>query len=66
MSLQSVKDTLAVAMFGITASQAVDQLICIQCKRPIVDIGFPTLQDSAEYLISGICHKCYPSTEGEE
>jgi hypothetical protein len=59
--LQKLKDTTAVAAFGITKAEAIEQNICINCKKPPTvysDLGLK------EYQISGICEPCFGKIAG--
>jgi len=52
------KDALALATFGITATDAKKQGICVSC-RSIVDLATLSEEDRAEYGISALCSGCF-------
>lgn len=52
-------ETLAKGLYGITIHEAHAQAICIDCKKPMSGIGFPTNYDVKEYVMSGLCHICW-------
>lgn len=64
MTLQDVKDELAMMAYGMTRSEALKQNICIQCKESITENSFYTANGKLEYQISGLCEHCYDKTTG--
>ncbi|KKN66726.1 hypothetical protein LCGC14_0468370 [marine sediment metagenome] len=56
--MQAFKDNLARNLYGITAMEAVDKGVCIQCKEE----ALPKCYSEAgrkEYKISGLCEPCF-------
>ena len=58
-------DPLARSMFGISASEAISERICIRCKRSI-DTNDWSHDDIDEYVISAICPTCFDTLLQEE
>jgi hypothetical protein len=44
--------------------KAVDKGVCVLCGEPAV--GFREIENSIEYLKSGLCQSCQDSTPGPE
>ena len=63
MTLQAFKDALSKAATGLTAAEAQQQGICIDCKQPPT---FHTEAGRREYQISGICEPCFDKLFPEE
>ena len=60
-TLNEIKRSLEMGLFGMTKKEAIAKQICIDCKA---EIG-PRLRDDAEqreYLISGLCGPCWERT----
>jgi hypothetical protein len=54
--LQQFKDETSRRAYGMTAREAIEQKICISCKKP------PTFTSEAgfrEYRITGLCEPCF-------
>ena len=62
--LQDLKDSLAKYLYGITASEARSQGLCIQCKQPALERCYSDA-GIREYQISGLCEKCFDEICGE-
>jgi len=56
--LKTCKDAFAKRMFGMTASEAKAQRVCISCKKP-VDEKIMKPIEVAEYRISALCPSCF-------
>jgi hypothetical protein len=56
MNLREWKDAGSKAAFGMTATEAWAQKICIRCKQPPT---FTTKDGQKEYYISGLCEPCF-------
>ena len=61
-ALQSFKDDLAKNLFGITKKQAIERLVCIDCKKSME--CFETNIECKEYYISGLCNSCFFKNAG--
>ena len=57
-SLQQFKDKMARAAHGMTKRQALDQFICISCKKDMRNAEM-SVKDWKEYNISGYCNVCW-------
>lgn len=64
MNLKDFQNNFAKGLFGITIDQAHKDGICIDCKRKI-DVKTLEEIDRREYLISGLCPKCYDRAIGK-
>jgi len=65
MDLNSLKEEMAKDLYGISLNDALQQGICIQCKR----IALPRCYSRAgkvEYRISGLCEVCFDEISKEE
>ena len=58
MDLSDVLDTLSRRAFGRTKAEAHADVSCIRCSEPVV-LGAMSRRDAAEYMISGVCPKCF-------
>jgi len=56
--LETLKDAFAKRMFGMTASEAKTQKICISCKKSVDEQTMKPI-DVAEYRISALCPSCF-------
>jgi len=56
MSLQEFKDKMTKAMYGITVQEAIEQEICIECRKPK---NWYSEAGKREYYISGLCEHCF-------
>lgn len=70
MDLQQLKDDFAKGLFAITASAAIQQGICIQCKEPALPKCYSDL-GRKEYHITALCEECFdkitlPNDETED
>lgn len=54
--LQELKDGIARNLFGMTIKDAIQQRICIDCKK---SPKFYSEAGRREYLISGLCEPCF-------
>ena len=57
-TLDDLKNSLSMQLFGITAQEAKDKGICVSCREP----AYPKCYSEAgrrEYLISGLCEECF-------
>jgi len=63
-----IRDVLAEVTFGISRTAALQQKICIDCKKPIADLlgETPSPADLQEYEQSGLCPKCFAVIEASE
>lgn len=59
---ESLADCIAEKLFGIGASKAISEKVCISCKSPI-DYGDWEQIDIDEYLISALCPDCFSKLE---
>lgn len=73
MSLQAFKDATSRGIYGMTATEAHNKGICIDCKQQIVQgTNIFTPADQREYQISGVCAVCWdkifagPEDAGED
>lgn len=66
--LQKLKNDIANKAFGMTAIQAQEQKVCINCKREVIKgVNLFTKEGEKEYYISGMCEICFDKLfkEGE-
>ena len=64
--LKELIDTLARFCFGMTAPEAAQQGICINCKEPALE-KCTTEASKEEYRTSALCEPCFDKiTKGEE
>jgi hypothetical protein len=54
--LQKFKDEVSIAATGMTKKEALDQGICVNCKKPPI---FYSEAGRKEYQISGMCEPCW-------
>jgi len=57
--MKEIKNIFTKGLWGISIDEAHERRICISCKKSIDAIGFPTEADKREYMISGLCHRCF-------
>lgn len=57
-NLQMFKDALAVRTFEMTAAEAREKGLCINCKEPALAKCYSDA-GRKEYRISGMCEKCF-------
>lgn len=63
MSLQKFKDLLAKEIYKMTAGEAIEKGLCIQCRKEAI----PKCYSDAgrrEYKISGLCEQCFDEIVG--
>jgi hypothetical protein len=65
MNLQEFKDKLAIDACGITAQQAWDKGICIECKQTAAP-KCHTAAGHGEYRISAMCEECFDKLFAED
>jgi hypothetical protein len=64
-NLQDFKDALAVDACGITAAEAWEKGICIDCKQP-AGPKCHTPAGRGEYKISAMCEECFDALFADE
>ncbi len=52
----NLRDRIALGIYGITASDAISQNVCVACKASAMT--FRDQLSGREYLISGLCQTC--------
>jgi len=57
--LNQLKDIMANSLYGMSVKEALDKLICIDCKKPITEDSFYSVAGRNEYFITGMCEYCY-------
>jgi hypothetical protein len=65
VSLQELKDKMAIDLYGMTAQEARAQGRCVQCKNP-AEARCYSEAGRREYQISGLCEKCFDEICGAE
>jgi uncharacterized paraquat-inducible protein A len=55
--IKKLRDSLAMDVFGMTATDAMAQSICVAC-RLLVEVAKLDPQDQAEYAQSAFCPRC--------
>jgi hypothetical protein len=64
----NIIDKFSFELFGITRTQALQEGICVRCKKPALK-NCQTEAGKKEFKISGLCELCFDeitSEEGEE
>ena len=64
-TLNEAKENLAKSIFGITANEAWEKGICVQCKKPAMERCY-SQAGYREYLISGMCECCFDALFSSE
>ena len=64
-TLQDFKDKLARDHYGKTTKEATAAGICISCGKPAMENCYSEA-GRREYLISGLCEKCFDEITGQE
>lgn len=62
MQVNDLKNRLAVELFGMKTEEAIEQNICISCKKPP---KFNTKDGEAEYQLSALCEECFDEEFGD-
>lgn len=60
--VEGLVSQIAMLLYGMTPSEAIDQNICIKCHEPP---QFKTKAGEAEYQLSGMCERCFDEEFGE-
>ena len=58
IGMQEFLDNVATGSFGISITYALNNNICVSCKKPIDFLNMKPI-DVKEYEISGLCPKCF-------
>tara|TARA_B100001964_G_C13870385_1_gene438402 strand:- start:183 stop:572 length:390 start_codon:yes stop_codon:yes gene_type:complete len=56
--MKDYKDNWSKELFGLAMSEAIHQGICVRCRKSISDKKMTNI-DKKEFLISGLCPKCF-------
>ena len=56
--MQEIKDSLSNSIYGMTAKEAQLKGICIQCRQSALSNCYSNA-GKREYMISGLCEKCF-------
>lgn len=64
LDIETFRDQIAFKIFGRKLSESWQQLICIDCGKPIH--GFNDPVSTQEYFISGLCQNCQDKTFSED
>lgn len=59
-SLQDFKEFVSMEIYGMTAREAVEKGICIQCRKDALPKCY-SARGIKEYEISGMCEECFDS-----
>lgn len=65
MNMQELQDAVAVELYGMTASEAQQKGICLECKEPALPKCYSNT-GRKEYGISGLCEQCFDELTKEE
>lgn len=53
-----LKDMMALALYGVTNTEALAHSICVSCKCDVTDDSFRDVCSIKEYSISALCQNC--------
>ena len=57
-TIAALRDTLALALFGIDVATALHRRACIRCRQP-VDVARLPDPDAREYRLTALCPPCW-------
>jgi hypothetical protein len=66
MTLRDFQDAISREAHGLTKAEAIEQGICVDCKKPNALSRCVTDAGRREYYISGMCEECWTKLFSEE
>lgn len=54
-----IAESFGAAIFGLRPSEAIEQRICIDCKKPLDHTNLRCSAEVAEYQKTGLCGRCF-------
>jgi hypothetical protein len=61
----NIMDKFSLELYGITRTQALQEGICVRCKKPALK-NCQTEAGRKEFQISGLCELCFDKLTSEE